>query len=408
VDIFKNHYEKIAFGSILFFMLFVLFGLKSGMDEVKEQAEELTVPSNLDNQDKKLVGAVADSAIIDKALVDGSKNIVWKESFDGRFTVPSYIVCKGDDCTNVIPFNTKICPTCGANQGLSKLEDALLKDALDDIDGDGLINAVEDEMAFLDRNNKYDAFLDQDGDGFCNVQEINAELTADQVKENFLAKKLYQYNPDEINESPELVDLLRMESSNQAKKMGLTLKSVTEEEADKKMWLIAFNATKNGRTKTVFKRLGQEVTTNTGMVLTIDNIEKLETEVYNARLAESLKKTDYTVYLKSKEGQIYQVKRNEFVIHGSKTAQFVYLNHHSSKRLLRFEVEERGKFELSVQKDGKIIRGEKFTLIKIGESKSQIKRDGDGKTFSVGMVSGADKEMRLKRYEAAKHAAQTK
>ncbi len=389
-------------------MLLVLYGLRSDMLDVKDEAADFKVPSELNFSDRELTDAVGADELVEASLVEGSKNIVWKESLDGGFTVPRYIVCKGEDCSNVIPFNTKVCPTCGTHQGLSKVESTLLKDAMADTDGDGIINAIEDHFNFLDRNDKYDAYLDYDGDGFCNIQEINGALSEVEIQENYLAKKMYQFNPEDINESPELATLLRMETSNQAKKMGITLKSVSEEEEDKKMWLVAFNAEKSGRVKTVFKRLGGEVTTNTGMVLTIENIEKEVSEKYNPRLKENVKVVDYTVFLKNAEGQIYQVKRNEFVIHGSKTAQFVYFNHHSSRRLPRFEVEERGKFELSVVKDGKIIRGEKFTLTKIGSTSSQIKRDGDGKSFTIGMASGADQTIRQKRYEAARNASQNK
>ena len=408
MDILKNHYEKVTFGAILIFMLLVLYGLRSDMEDVKYQAQEFEVPSELDFSDREPTKAVGADELVEKSVVENSKSVVWKESLDGAFTVPRYIVCKGDDCSNVIPFDTKVCPTCGMDQGFSRTQKRLWDDLLADADTDGIINGIEDKFEFLDRNDKYDAYLDYDGDGFCNIQEINGELSADEVQENFLAKKMFAFNPEDINESPELATLLRMESSNQAKKMGITLKSVSEEEEDKKMWLIAFNAEKNGRVKTLFKRIGGEVTTNTGMVLTIENVEKKEKQVYNSRLKENVKKIDYTVFLKNADGQIYQVKRNEFVIHGSKTVQFVYFNHHSSRRLPRFEVEERGKFDLSVEKDGKVIRGEKFTLTKIGISSSQIKRESDGKSFTVGMASGADNQMRQKRYEAAKNAAQNK
>lgn len=389
-------------------MLLVLYGLSSDMEDVKYQAQKFEVPSELDFSERKPVKAVEGSELVEKSLIEDSKNVVWKKSLDGAFTVPRYIVCKGDDCTSVIPFNTKVCPTCETHQGYSRAEDSLRKDLLADTDQDGIINGIEDRFEFLDRNDKYDAYLDYDGDGFCNIQEINADLSAEEVQEHFLAKKMFAFDPQDINESPELATLLRMETSNQAKKMGITLKSVSEEEEDKKMWLVAFNAEKNGKVKTLFKRIGGEVTTNTGMVLSIEDVEKVETKEYKSSVKEYVTKVDYTVFLKNAEGQIYQVKRNEFVIHGSKTVQFVYFNHHSSRRLPRFEVEERGKFDLSVEKDGKVIRGEKFTLTKIGTSSSQVVRDKDGKSFTIGMVSGADRELHQKRYEAARNASQNK
>ncbi len=408
MDVIKNHYEKIIFGAALAFLAWILFSLKGDLVENTERAADFTVEDTFAGADKEPVKSVNEAEFISGDSVKDSSKVQWVEGDQKVMQVPRYIVCSDEACGHVIPFESKECPYCKADQGLTKKDEELQTYALADDDKDGILNAVEDAFDFLDKDNPDDAYLDFDGNGFCNIQEINGTLSEEEIKSNFLKKKLFVHDPKDPKDHPALVSLLRIEESNQAKSMGITLKSVSEEGEKKSEWLIAFNSTRTGKTVTRFKRLKEEVVTNTGMKLVIENIDKKITKKWNPRIKEHKTIIDYTVVLRSATGEVYKVKKDEFVKEGSKTVQFVYLNDHHYRRLPRFEVEEGGKFDLAAKAGGKVIRTEKFSLVKIGRSSVKIKRLEDGKSFDIKMFSDQDKTLIGKRYAAVRKSLSAK
>jgi hypothetical protein len=80
---------------------------------------------------------------------------------------PDYIICYNEACNKLIPIASDKCPFCASEQPPRSNDPG--KDT--DRDRDGIPNHIEQKYAFLNPDNPRDALMDQDQDGFLNVEE---------------------------------------------------------------------------------------------------------------------------------------------------------------------------------------------------------------------------------------------
>ncbi|MGL4855020.1 MAG: hypothetical protein ACRC37_07190, partial [Lentisphaeria bacterium] len=228
-------------------------------------------------------------------------------------------------------------------------------------------------------------------------------LSLEDQEKMFKSGKLYLTDPNDAKSHPEILTKLRVLANNEAKSMGITLKSVSENATDKKKWEIAFNVYDNvsRKDRTQFKLLGDNLVTRNGMKVLIENVTKIEKKVFNPRLGTSVTKADYTVSLKAENGDVYLVKENEFLKQGGKTVEFIYLINHSLQTCPRYKVEEGQEFVLENKRKQEILSQEKYKVLSLGNL-VRIERLSDGKRFTINNISSEDREYLKKRTEAQK------
>ena len=129
------------------------------------------------------------------------------------------IICVNPECKRMLLLSSDVCPFCNTKQ--PELSKGTGKD--EDTDGDGIPDLVEQKFAFLNYRDPRDAAMDQDGDGFLNIEEIKAGT-----------------NPDDSSDFPPLALLLRVQNIFNLP-LGITLVDVDKNRSDDiNKWDIAF------------------------------------------------------------------------------------------------------------------------------------------------------------------------
>lgn len=406
MQILKDNYGKVILGVSLLCLVITLVVLKGGVPDAHEFAGSNDLKAMMLDQEEMDPVYPKEIQVGNVSLKDSSLN-KWKHDEGTGFTFDRYIYCPTTSCGRLNKFSAKVCYHCGVDLGLSSEEKAMAfieKQKFQDGDGDGIINGLEDILEFMDKTNPNDAYLDQDGDGFVNLTEITGGKDLKEQAEMIQANVQFVFNPQLAKSHPPLKDLLRIKSLNQAREMGVTLKSVNEIEVEKKSWEVAFNKiAKSGRRETIWKKIGENFTANNGMVFELVDIRKSTIEVYVKSLHSKRKVSSYLVEAKTTSGDIYHIKSKLFEKQGSKVVQFVYINQPFYKNLVPIKVIMNEKFMLTVSVKGEIFDKVQYQLVEIKDDVVLIEELKTNTKFQINKLSSNDKIYLKKRALAEKN-----
>jgi len=400
MQILKDNYGKVILGISLLCLVITLVVLKGGVPDAHQFANSNDLSEMLITQGDSGLVYPKEIQLGHVTLKDHAQN-EWRHTESAGFTFGRYIYCPTASCGRLNKFSAKVCYYCGVDLGLSSEEKAMAfleKQKFQDGDEDGIINGLEDLYDFMDKANPYDAFLDQDGDGFVNIDEITGGKSIDEQVEMLKSGKQFVYNPQLAKSHPPLSNLLRIKSMNQAREMGVTLKSVNEVEKDKKTWEVAFNKiSKSGRLQTIFKKIGETFTTNNGMIFEITGIQKTTKEHYVKSTNSNRKISTYMVEAKTTDGDIYHIKSKLFEKQGSKVIQFIYINKPFYRSLVPIKVVMNEKFILTVGDKGQILDKVEYILVGIKKDAVVIEEQKTHTKIEIKKLSNADKKYLTKR-----------
>jgi hypothetical protein len=406
MQILKDNYGKVIFGVLLLCLVIVLGALNGGVTEAREFVASNSLETLMsDNKEMTLVYP-KNVNLLDVTLSAVTSNR-WLHHNTAGFVFGRYIYCSKASCGRLNHFSAKACYDCGTDLGLSSEEKAMAfleAQKHQDGDEDGIINGLEELYEFMDKSNKNDAYLDFDGDGFANLAEITAGKNIEEQIEMLKKKQSFVFDPEVATSHPPLADLLRVKSLNQAREMGVTLKSVNEIESDKKSWEVAFNiVSRSGRRETIWRKIGESLKANNGMTFEIIGIEKTTKEVYIKSVHAKRTISTYLVEAKTPSGDIYHIKSKLFEKQGSKIVQFVYLNQPFYKNLVPIKVIMNENFMLTLSVKGKILDKVQYQLVGIKDSVAEIKQLDTNKKFEINKISRADMIYLKKRALAEKN-----
>ncbi len=416
MNFIKKHYDKIILSIVLIVFASILLSQKTQVEYIQELKSSESVGARLEENDSKKVVAAEDTSMILTAdqLKEMSKVVWTKSARSENFQMHKYIICKNSDCKRIIDFELASCPFCNTEQGLSQEENvkytAELK-KLEDGDGDGIINGIEDAFDVLNPELPHDAMLDADADGFTNLEEIVAGMTMEEQVAMYKTGQMAKFSPVDIKDHPEFVTQLRLLGQNRARSMGVTFKNVNEiDPKDEKTWELAFNVWDNDAKKhrTKFCMIGSEILAKNGVTLTIESLDRSVSTKFNAKLQQDIKIIHYSVTLKGDNGEKYTVKKGDFIEEGSKTVKFVYINSHSAKKLKKFNVEGLGKFDLAPEVDGNILAKIPFQVVEIKLETAKIKNLKDNTIYTIGQLTDADKNYIRNRGKSVKYELENK
>ncbi len=237
-----RHYEKLVLGFLLLAVLGWSYWRLDSINQGGLDMQEMRQRMGTGPVDSSPMSALtADNFLGLKAFV--GTDIMWQPKGDTSqgtlFDAARYISCANPACAHILPFAVNVCPYCKAEQGPEETQVA--ESAEMDSDGDGLPDAYENKYKFLDRNNPGDANLDEDNDGFTNVEEFQAGT-----------------NPADPVAHPPFAAKLRFVKAARSP-LPVTVEKITRNGNDVKAWQIQFSVLENGRRVSRFARVGETV-----------------------------------------------------------------------------------------------------------------------------------------------------
>lgn len=364
MDFLRKHYEKVIF--TLFLLLFLGWCLFLWRTFVR-----------VDTTLKKMVWGIGVNPAGTKPLEPVSR-----ESFNGLdalvdprvewlmrgdpsigtlFDPARYIRCRNSECFYLLPYDTKQCPFCSTDAGVTTSVGGPSKDL--DSDGDGIPDHVEKQYAFLDPQESRDAQFDEDADLFSNLDEYRA------------GTKL-----DDPTSHPPFARKLRLVRAMQTPLPILFVK-MTRTGDDQAKWTFQFTVVEGNRTVTRFARLGERVGPYTLLSVTPKSTKVWEPATKSQREVDvsevTIEQTGEAPVTLVREKPAYQ--KNESV-------RFIFLTDSSNPNACpQPEVLVGQEFVLNV---GKELR-ETYVLVAVGEREAIVRRAGDeaGVEFRVPRVN---------------------
>ncbi len=275
----KNHYEKIVLAVML--VAFVASGVYwlAYLAKVRQIAEKQDL-IGIQRVPKRLESLQAADFTATRRLA--SPGMAWGmvegRSTGNLFTAANYMVCANRDCKFWLDAAIQTCPHCGTAQGDDsgpRTEPGL------DSDGDGIPDEIENQHDFLNPHRYADAFLDQDGDWFTNLEEFRAGTDmADPRSRPALANRLR---------------LVGMERDL----FGIVVDSVMAvANKPKENWDISLRVREGTAWRSRFVKIGQQA----GEYEVVDAEEKFEM-VYDASLKSEVRRDVSTVTLRKHDGE---------------------------------------------------------------------------------------------------------
>ncbi len=171
-----KHYEKLILGACLLCLIGGIFLVVNGVTAEQKRLEKTFQEANAEVGGTKILPALDMShfASVRNSLQDERLRLaVLEPSKDAKkgslLQSKRYVLCKNQQCGNLIHVRTDKCAFCGRTQDPYK--DVTPED---DTDGDGIPDLVEQKSGFLNYLDPYDAYFDYDGDGFLNIEEYRA------------------------------------------------------------------------------------------------------------------------------------------------------------------------------------------------------------------------------------------
>lgn len=315
MNFLAKHFEKIILAVCL---LCLIWSIKAVSDYGVQELEK-TAKASEEMSDKRKVakGQNIVEELDEESLVTLdemlsprllSLNLLTNGTRDGAglFDGGQYVICKNPKCGYAMPFNTSLCPKCGAAQ------EEIGPDPLptDDLDKDGIPDLFEKSSApVLHYRYPYDSMADFDSDGFLNIEE-------------------YRAGTDMLDATsrPALAFLLRRFGKAQQPNLPVVLKRVKTFDSDPTSWKASLSINENPRT-------------------------------YDFKAGDKIQSTEYTlvsiptnssIVVRHATGTEYTLRLNENTPEKSYSIDFLYLGSHTKgRRPQTRDVEQMGKPAIS-------------------------------------------------------------
>lgn len=245
MEFFKRHYEKLILGLFLIGALVWCWVILREMTATNQQMAEIRhgmISSPGESRPAKPLDRSTFRGV--EILVDPS--VEWQMRGDmtvGTLVDPyRYVRCVNVLCPHLLPFEAKICPFCGTDQGgEGRRETEDPNNAELDSDNDNIPDKVEKQHKFLDIHDASDAAKDEDADGFSNLEEVRAHT------------KL-----DDPNSHPPFAAKVRFLRTVQTF-LPITFDKLTRQGEDQKKWTFQFSIIEGNKRITRFCRLGEKI-----------------------------------------------------------------------------------------------------------------------------------------------------
>jgi len=332
LDVLKRHYEKLILALFLLGLLGGSWLLLAGLRKTREEVagyKAAFVKLQRPEKGQLIEPLKAEDFTALKALQDPALEWQVKSSLDaGDLMNPRrYMRCANPLCHNYIPYECEVCPFCKTPQG-EKVEGVAPEGQ--DSDGDGIPDDYEKKYDFLNPNVASDAFQDEDGDWFTNLDEYKAHT-----------------KPDDPEDHPDLAVRLRYIRTVK-KPLGIILMKIVRNGSDNSAdWDIFLNVYEDGHWKTRIRRVGQEV--GNYKILEAKYKTKLEdVKALGAKVAKDISEV-VIQKVKSEKGDEEPIvlKRKEQTYERGVAVQFILLNDlYSWRKCKIFTVVEGDPFEL--------------------------------------------------------------
>ncbi len=226
MDFFARHYEKLILAFCLLLLLVGIVFVALSATKTSSELAENYQKARRNVEGGKLVDAMDISNYnLERYFNDPRKacNILGAEGDQSgkgsMLEAGRMIICSNPECSRILLLSADVCPFCNTKQ--PELSKGTGKD--EDTDGDGIPDLVEQKYEFLNYRDPRDATMDQDNDGFLNIEEIKAGT-----------------NPDDDSEFPALALLLRVQHVFRPP-LGITLVDVDKNRSDDmNKWDVAF------------------------------------------------------------------------------------------------------------------------------------------------------------------------
>lgn len=292
----KNHYEKIVGLLVTAGLIAVWILLAMRIATLKSDSQRFI--SELDQiKPKHLKAAVEDGSVYERA----------KEQISKPFQIPAHtnlllvpetrVWCV--DCRRPIPYLDAQCPFCNAQQPPINKQD---------LDGDGMPDVWEEKYG-LNPRDPSDAARDEDGDGFSNLEECQADPQTNPKDKADVPSIAFKLFVDKIDAEPFLLlfkSLLRMPDNSY--KFGINTRDRS------RTHIVKLGEVVEGFKVEKFELKFEEAMTTAGKqrvnrsILTLSRGEKMIPLVYNQEQAFS----EYKAHLIFKvDNSAYTVKKDD-------------------------------------------------------------------------------------------------
>jgi len=324
LDFLAKHYEKLILLACLLCLIAGIFAVISGVSKEENKLLELRESAIRKVGGDKILPPLDLSRVptVEASLKDPRLFLsVMESSPDSKkgslFQSKRYIICKNLQCGNLLHVSTDKCPFCGTEQ--DQYKDTKPED---DTDRDGIPDLVEKKYAhFLNYLDPYDAFFDEDGDGFLNIEEYQAGTDME--------------NPEDF---PPLALLLRVQSVGKIRLPFLVFRVRTLDSELKSDGKVDFQIPGGARRPAV--KIGEEIlggykVSSINDAKDLVRVESREGKSYNMRIGETVEEevpTAAMLFLASRErgGRMVRVIRKigeEFYLEKDKSGK-AYREHY--------------------------------------------------------------------------------
>ena len=301
MDFFAKHYEKLILAFCLILLLFGIVLVALSASNTSKVLSENYQKARRNVEGGNLVDAMNTAKFnLDRYFNDPRKSCsILGDGNDNSgkgsmLEAGKMIMCVNPECKRILLLSSDVCPFCGTKQ--PELSKSTGKD--EDTDGDGIPDLEEQKFAFLNYRNPSDATMDQDNDGFLNIEEIKAGT-----------------NPEDGSEFPPLALLLRVQHVFK-RKLPIKLVEIEKNRSDEmNKWDLVFMAPdpRTRREKRITVRVGE----------TLMNRFKVTSAGFDGEGDAAI---PYAVVAsEGPEGEEYTMKLNEVVENRRPTVAFINL-----------------------------------------------------------------------------------
>ncbi|MGN0866778.1 MAG: hypothetical protein ACI4SG_03765 [Oligosphaeraceae bacterium] len=283
MDFIIRHYEKLILVSCLLLLLFSQRFVSNSQEETQRETREAKEHAKTAIKCDSLLEELGSENFeeLDEILNAPQTKVELTKSPNGGDAVGlleggKVIICKNPKCGYILPYSVDVCPECKTEQ--EKIGPEMPPEH--DLDQDGIPDVFEKETTFLHYRYRFDAMLDQDQDGFLNLEEYRAGTDME--------------DPESV---PPLAYLLRVESAA-PDSLPVVLARVKKAGSDNPAdWSAVFSGAARGY------RLGNAVPDMDGFKVTAIQEDSVtissDTETYTLKVNETVaKKSGFSIRLR--------------------------------------------------------------------------------------------------------------